>query len=231
MTMQRPRVALSWSSGKDSAWALHRLRQHNEVDVLALLTTINETFDRVAMHAVRRELLEEQAKQAGLPLFDVLIPWPCSNEDYERAMECALNELIDSFDITHVAFGDLYLEDIRAYRETKMQALKIKPLFPLWGLNTGILAKDMISAGLKAKITCVDPGKIPASLAGKTFDEDFLNDLEADIDPCGENGEFHTFVYAGPMFKQSIAIEAGEVVERENFIFADFKSADIRITK
>jgi diphthamide synthase (EF-2-diphthine--ammonia ligase) len=134
--------------------------------------------------------------------------------------------LIASFDITHVAFGDLYLEDIRAYRETKMQALKIKPLFPLWGLDTEILAKDMIAAGLKAKVTCIDPGIIPASLAGRTFDEDFLNELAADIDPCGENGEFHTFVYAGPMFKQSIAIEAGEVVERENFIFADFKIPD-----
>ncbi len=221
--LQRPRVVLAWSSGKDSAWTLHCLRQADEVDVVGLLTTFNETFDRVAMHAVRRVLVEQQAEQTGLPLFSVPIPWPCSNEDYEKAMELSINQLTNEHKVTHIAFGDLFLEDIRAYREEKMMGLDIKPLFPIWGLDTQQLAADMIASGLKAKITCVDPRKLPGKLAGRTFDREFLQELPADVDPCGENGEFHSFTYQGPMFKNNIPIQLGEIVERDGFVFADIK--------
>ena len=222
-TSQKTRVVLAWSSGKDSAWTLHCLRQADEVDVVGLLTTFNETFDRVAMHAVRRVLVEQQAEQTGLPLFSVPIPWPCSNEDYEKAMELSINQLTNEHKVTHIAFGDLFLEDIRAYREEKMKGLDIKPLFPIWGLDTHQLAEDMIESGLKAKITCVDPRKLPGKLAGRTFDREFLQELPADVDPCGENGEFHSFTYQGPMFKNNIPIQLGEIVERDGFVFADIK--------
>ena len=222
-TSQKTRVVLAWSSGKDSAWTLHCLRQADEVDVVGLLTTFNETFDRVAMHAVRRVLVEQQAEQTGLPLFSVPIPWPCSNEDYEKAMELSINQLTNEHKVTHIAFGDLFLEDIRAYREEKLKRLNIKPLFPIWGLDTHQLAEDMIESGLKAKITCVDPRKLPGKLAGRTFDREFLQELPADVDPCGENGEFHSFTYQGPMFKNNIPIQLGEIVERDGFVFADIK--------
>jgi uncharacterized protein (TIGR00290 family) len=219
------RVALSWSSGKDSAWSLHLLRQDPTIEVVALITTINQEFDRVAMHAVRSELLELQAESAGLPLWKVPLPWPCSNEQYEAIMRevCAraLGEGVEA-----MAFGDLFLADIRAYRERQLAGTGLEPLFPVWRLPTRELATDMIAAGLRARITCIDPKKLPREFAGREFDEDFLADLPPSVDPCGENGEFHSFVYAGPMFRTAISIEPGEIVERDGFVFADLKRSE-----
>ena len=219
--MPKPRVLLSWSSGKDSAWALHVLRAAGEVEVVGLLTTLNEAFGRVAMHAVRRELLEAQAEAAGLPLLQVPIPWPCSNEQYEAAMTRALAEAREWLRPTHVAFGDLFLEEIRAYREAKMAGTGLELLFPLWGRPTDVLAREMVAGGLRAVLTCVDPRRLPQRFAGRTFDAEFLADLPPDVDPCGENGEFHTFAYAGPMFRAPLSLTPGEVVERDGFCFAD----------
>jgi len=216
----RRKVLLSWSSGKDSAWTLHVLRQQGDVEVVALLTTINEAFDRVAMHAVRAELLRQQADAAGVPLWPVPIPWPCSNQQYEAAMTAAL-ERARAEGIGAAAFGDLFLEDIRRYREERLRGTGIEPLFPLWGIPTDRLARDMIAGGLRARLTCVDPRQLPASFAGRAFDEALLAELPPAIDPCGERGEFHTFAHAGPMFARPIAIEAGAVVERDGFVFAD----------
>jgi uncharacterized protein (TIGR00290 family) len=216
------RVALSWSSGKDSAWTLHLLRQNPSIEVVALITTINQEFDRVAMHAVRRELVELQADAAGLPLWKVPLPWPCSNEEYEARMRevCAraLGEGVEA-----IAFGDLFLADIRAYRERQLAGTGLEPLFPVWQIPTHELAATMIAGGLRAKITCVDPKLLPRQFAGREFDTAFLNDLPAGVDPCGENGEFHSFVYAGPMFGAPIPVELGEIVERDGFFFADLK--------
>lgn len=216
------RVALSWSSGKDSAWTLHLLRQNPSIEVVALITTINQEFDRVAMHAVRRELVELQADAAGLPLWKVPLPWPCSNEEYEARMRevCAraLGEGVEA-----IAFGDLFLADIRAYRERQLAGTGLEPLFPVWQIPTHELAATMIAGGLRAKITCVDPKLLPREFAGREFDTAFLNDLPAGVDPCGENGEFHSFVYAGPMFGTPIPVELGEIVERDGFFFADLK--------
>jgi len=214
------RVLLSWSSGKDSAWALHLLRQQPDVEVVALLTTFNTAADRVAMHAVRRTLVKMQAERAGLPLWEVELPWPCSNDDYECRMravvERALAEGADA-----VAFGDLFLEDIRAYRVKQLAGTALEPLFPVWGIPTGELAQQMIAGGVRAKLTCVDPAKLDPSFAGREFDTALLRDLPDGIDPCGENGEFHSFVYAAPVFSSAIAVEAGEVVTRDSFVFAD----------
>ena len=216
------RVALSWSSGKDSAWSLHLLRQNPEFQVVALITTINEQFDRVAMHAVRRELVEAQAASAGLPLWPVPLPWPCSNEQYEdRMLQVCHRALSDGIDC--IAFGDLFLTDIRAYREKQLAGTGLKPIFPVWQLPTRELAADMLKAGLRAKITCVDPKLLSPDLAGRDFDSVFLRDLPASADPCGENGEFHSFVYDGPMFRAPVAVQAGEVVERDGFVFADLQ--------
>jgi uncharacterized protein (TIGR00290 family) len=216
----RPKALLSWSSGKDSAWALHLLRQQRTVDVVALLTTVNELHDRVAMHAVRRTLLEHQAAAVGLPVWVVPIPSPCTNEQYEAAMRAALDRAIAE-GIDRVAFGDLFLEDIRAYRVQKLRGTGVQPLFPLWGLPTADLSQQMVAAGLKARLTCVDPKQLSASFAGRDFDSALLAELPATVDPCGERGEFHTFAYDGPMFRQAVAITAGEVVERDGFVFAD----------
>ncbi|MDQ2644457.1 MAG: adenine nucleotide alpha hydrolase [Myxococcota bacterium] len=216
----RPRALLSWSSGKDSAWALHVLRQRGDLDVVGLLTTLNQLHDRVAMHAVRHELLKQQATAAGLPLLVVPIPSPCSNEEYETAMRGALARATD-LGVTRMAFGDLFLEDVRAYREQKLAGTGIEPVFPLWGLPTPELARDMLSGGLRARLTCVDPKQLSASFAGREFQLQLLRELPAGVDPCGERGEFHTFAYAGPMFSRPIAIESGKIVERDGFIFAD----------
>jgi uncharacterized protein (TIGR00290 family) len=201
------------------------LRQDPGIEVVALTTTINEEFDRVAMHAVRRELLERQADSAGLPLWTIPLPWPCSNEQYEARMRevCvrAVRERIQA-----IAFGDLFLTDIRAYRERQLAGTGLEPLFPVWQLPTRELANEMLAASLRAKITCVDPKHLPREFAGREFDTGFLRDLPPTVDPCGENGEFHTFVYAGPMFAEPIAVEAGEIVERDGFIFADVKGRD-----
>jgi len=217
------RVAVSWSSGKDSAWSLHLLKQDPSLEVVALFTTLNEQFDRVAMHAVRRELLELQAESLGLPLWTIPLPWPCSNDQYEAKMTtfCALAV---AKGVQAMAFGDLFLADIRAYREKQLAGTGIQPLFPVWQIPTAELARTMIAAGLRAKITCVDPKVLPKEFAGRDFDSQFLADLPPQIDPCGENGEFHSFVYDGPGFRQPINVSVGEIVERDGFVFADLCS-------
>ena len=223
MTPPVKRVLLSWSSGKDSAWTLHVLRQDPTVEVVALLTTFNETAGRVAMHAVRRELVQAQADRAGLKLWQVPLPSPCSNEVYERQMRTAL-DLARADGLTHVAFGDLFLEDVRRYREERLAGSGLEPIFPLWGRPTRELAEEMIASGLKATITCVDPRQIDRLFVGRSFDASLLADLPATADPCGENGEFHSFAHAGPMFTSPIGIAVGEVVEREGFVFCDVRS-------
>lgn len=213
-------MILSWSSGKDSAWALHLLRQNQELEVVALLTTFNRSADRVAMHAVRRVLVEMQAKEAGLPLWAIDLPWPCSNDVYEELMSGAIRRALAQ-QVSAIAFGDLFLEDIREYRERQLSGIGIEPLFPLWGLPTTVLAPDMVRAGVKSRVTCVDPKKLDRSFAGREFDAEFLRALPPEVDPCGENGEFHTFVYDAPVFRRPLAIRNGEVVERDGFVFAD----------
>jgi uncharacterized protein (TIGR00290 family) len=220
----RPRALLAWSSGKDSAWALHLLRQRGEVDVVGLLTTMNAAFDRVAMHAVRARLLRAQAEAAGLPLVEVPLPWPCSNAEYEAAMGAALAAARRD-GVTAVAFGDLFLEDVRRYREERMAGTGLEPLFPLWREPTDALARAMIAGGLRARLTCVDPRQLAPSFAGREYDAALLAELPAGVDPCGERGEFHTFAYAGPMFARPIAVRAGEVVERDGFVFGDLLEA------
>ena len=214
------KVLLSWSSGKDSAWTLHLLRQRADIQVAALVTTFNSQADRVAMHAVRRVLVEAQAERTGLPLWPVELPWPCSNSEYEDRMS-AVCRRATAEGIAAMAFGDLFLQDIRDYRVRQLQGTGIEPLFPVWGIPTGDLAQEMIAAGMKAKVTCVDPAKLAKSFAGRDYAPDFLEDLPQGIDPCGENGEFHTFVHAAPVFSRPIEIQSGEVVERDGFVFAD----------
>lgn len=220
MSGEKPKAWLAWSSGKDSAWALHVVRQSAEFRVVALLTTINRTYERVAMHAVREALVETQAAAAGLPLIKVPIPSPCSNEIYEQAMAEAMARA-RSEGVRHVVFGDLFLEDIRAYREKNLAACGMMPVFPLWQKGTMQLAQEMLAGGLRAYITCVDPRKLNRSFAGRRFSAELLRDLPANVDPCGENGEFHTFANAGPMFEREIPVTPGEVVERDGFVFAD----------
>jgi len=217
------KILVSWSSGKDAAWTLHLLQQQHPGAVGGLLTTVNEAFDRVAMHAVRRSLLEAQARTAQLPLHVVNIPWPCSNADYETRMGAAVRQLVaDGF--THVAFGDLFLEDVRRYREERLAGTGLTPMFPLWKSKpTAQLARDMIAGGLRAYLTCIDPRKLPASFAGRAFDQQLLRDFPADVDPCGENGEFHSFVWGGPFFSEPLAIVVGDTVERDGFVFRDIR--------
>lgn len=215
------KTILSWSSGKDSAWALHLLRKDPDVEVTGLLVTVNKAFDRVAMHGVRRTLVETQARAAGLPLHVVAIPWPCSNDDYEQAMSAYLAGARAS-GVEAIAFGDLFLEDIRAYREARLAGTGLKPLFPVWGIETKQLAAQMISGGLAARIVCLDPNKLDRSFAGRPFDCRLIADLPPAVDPCGENGEFHTFACAGPMFAEPIPVTPGETLERDGFIFTDF---------
>ena len=211
---------MSWSSGKDSALALDVARRDPNVDVVGLLVTVNADADRVAMHAVRRTLLEEQADRLGLPLHVVEIPFPCPNEVYEARMATAVVAAVAA-GVGHVVFGDLFLEDVRAYRERALEGSGVAPLFPLWGRRTDALARDMLDAGIRAVVTCVDPRQVPAELAGRSWDADFLADLPAGADPCGENGEFHTFVWDGPGFSSPIEVEVGEVAERDGFVFCD----------
>ena len=221
------RILLSWSSGKDSAWALHVLKQQREYEIAGLLTTFNRAANRVAMHAVRRELVEAQAEEAGIPLWRVELPWPCSNADYEAAMRAACRKAVAE-GIQAVAFGDLFLEDVRAYREKQMRDTGLQPLFPIWGLPTTELARQMVAAGLRAKLTCIDPKVLDASFAGREFDASLLQDLPAEVDACGERGEFHSFAYAGPMFRRQIQVASGEVVTRDGFVFADVTLREAR---
>jgi uncharacterized protein (TIGR00290 family) len=218
------RALLSWSSGKDSAWSLHVLRQQAEYEVVGLLTTFNQQADRVAMHGVRRVLVEMQAQAAGVPLWSVPLPSPCSNADYERIMRSVCEDAVRQR-VEAVAFGDLYLRDIREYREKQLKGTGLEPIFPVWGIPTGSLARSMISAGMRARLTCINPQMLPADFAGREFDRDLLAELPSAVDACGENGEFHSCVYAGPMFSKSIPVRTGEVVTRDGFVFADLLPA------
>jgi uncharacterized protein (TIGR00290 family) len=215
------RTWLSWSSGKDSAWALHTLRQQGEYEIVGLLTTLNTAFDRVAMHGTRATVLRAQAAAAGLQLIEAPLPWPCSNEQYEAVMgdvcAAAVGDAVQA-----MAFGDLYLEDVRRYREERLAGTGIAPVFPLWGRDTRELVREMLDGGLRARITCVDPRKLPASFAGRELDAALLAELPADADPCAENGEFHTCAYAGPMFAAPISLAPGAIEEHDGFVFADF---------
>ena len=213
------KVLLSWSSGKDSAWTLHTLRQDG-VDVAGLLTSLNETVSRVSMHGVREDILRAQADAAQLPLFTIPLPWPCTNEIYEARLRVAVDRAVaDGF--THVAFGDLFLEDVRKYREDRLAGTGLTPIFPLWGIPTPQLAREMIAGGLRARVATLDPRVMPRELIGAEFDESLLARLPPGVDPCAERGEFHTCVTAGPMFSRPLEIECGEVVEREGFVYGD----------
>jgi uncharacterized protein (TIGR00290 family) len=222
MAIRAPRVILSWSSGKDSAWALHMLRQRGGLEVVGLLTTFNEASDRVAMHAVRRELVETQAAAACLPLQTVMLPNPCTNEVYEAQMRAAMVEARAS-GVTHMAFGDLFLEDVRDYRVRLLAGTGVEPLFPIWGTpaDTPRLARRMVEGGLGAVLTCVDPKQLGEAFLGREYDEGLLADLPVGVDPCGERGEFHTFCYRCPAFRGEIPITVGEIVHRDGFWFAD----------
>ncbi len=224
MNSPHQRILLSWSSGKDSAWALHVLRQQPDLEVVGLLTTFNEAFDRVAMHAVRRELVEAQATAAGLLLVPVMLPYPCTNEVYEDRMKAALAEA-KTAGVTHVAFGDLFLVDVRDYRFRLLEGTGIEPLFPIWTTEqeTPALARWMLAAGLEAVLTCVDPKQLSERFVGRQYDETLLAELPAGVDPCGERGEFHTFCYRCPEFSTEIPVTVGEVIEREGFWFADLR--------
>jgi uncharacterized protein (TIGR00290 family) len=214
------KILLSWSGGKDSAWALHLLRQAGIFEVAALLTTINERFRRVAIHGFREELLNAQARMTNLPLWKVDLPYPCSNEQYESRM-AAVCQRATAEGFSGIAFGDLFLEDIRAYRIARLAGTGLEPIFPVWGIPTDQLADQMITGGLRARLTCIDPRKLTPDFAGRTWDRTLLADLPQLVDPCGENGEFHTFASAGPMFTHDIPVVAGERVEREGFVYAE----------
>ncbi len=222
--MPKPKALLAWSSGKDSAYSLAAVRQQNEVEVVGLLTTINATFERVAMHAVRERLVELQAEAVGLPLWKVPIPYPCSNEAYEAAMGDAMRRAVDE-GASVMVFGDLFLEDIRAYREKQLQGTGLTPIFPLWRRDTTELAREMIASGMKAIITCVDPKQLDPRFAGRNFDAALLAELPLSVDPCGEKGEFHTFAWDGPAFRHPVPITVGETVERDGFVFTDLLPA------
>ena len=219
------KVALSWSSGKDSAWTLHLLRQRPDIQVVALVTTFNSEADRVAMHAVRRSLVEAQASESVFHSGQSELPWPCSNQQYEGQMHVLCRKAVAE-GITAMAFGDLFLQDIRDYRVRQLKGTGLEPLFPVWQIPTGQLGCDLIAAGVKAKITCVDPSKLAKSFAGHEYDLQLLQTLPPEIDPCGENGEFHTFVYDAPVFSRPIAVRTGEVIERDGFVFADVLPLD-----
>jgi uncharacterized protein (TIGR00290 family) len=220
--MTKSKALVSWSSGKDSAWMVHVLRQREDIEVGAVLTTVNEAFGRVAMHGVRTELVEAQAAALELPLWAAPIPFPCTNDAYERAMTFVVERAVAE-GFTHVAFGDLFLEDVRRYREERLAGTGLIPLFPLFGVTTGTLAREMIAAGLGAILTCVDPKVLDPSFAGREFDSRLLDDLPPSVDPCGERGEFHTFAYRGPMFRTPITVTLGEIVDRDGFTFADVR--------
>jgi len=220
------KTLVSWSGGKDSAWMLHVIRhQLPQAEIVGLVTTLNECFDRIAMHGVRRELLEAQAESAGIPLWTVRLPWPCTNETYEAKMRDLIAKAKEH-GVEAFAFGDLFLTEIRRYRERQLAGAGIEPIFPIWGIPTRDLAEKMIRSGLRARLSCVDPKQISAEFAGREFDEALLAELPRTADPCGENGEFHSFVYAGPMLARNIPIVTGETVTRDGFVYTDFVLAE-----
>ena len=214
------KTLLSWSSGKDSAWALHTLRQDPQIELAGLFCTVNQAFNRVAMHGVRVKLLQRQADRLGLPLQIIYIPYPCSNEQYAQVMSEFVTQA-RAAGVTHFAFGDLFLEDVRRYREERLQGTGISPIFPLWGSDTRELSQTMVVAGLRSVLTCVDPKQLSKDFAERIFDATLLRDLPADVDPCGENGEFHSFAFDGPMFAQAVDFTLGETVARDGFVFTD----------
>ena len=217
---RRPKALIAWSSGKDSAWSLHEIRRAGEFEVVGALTTVTSAFGRVSVHGLREELLLAQLDACGLPPTIVRIPYPCPNEIYEREMAAAMARAKEQ-GIGHVIFGDLFLQGIRDYREQRLKPIGMTPLFPLWLRPTDALAREMIAAGVDARIVAVDLKKLPNRFAGRRFDRALLDDLPAGIDPCGENGEFHSFVAAGPMMKHAVAVTAGETVERDGMAYAD----------
>ena len=221
----KKKTLLSWSSGKDSAWALNVLRQQQETEVVGLFCNFNEKFERGAMHAVRNELIVQQAERAGLPLQLIPIPFPCSDAEYSIIMKNYIEEA-KSQEIDTIAFGDLYLEGIRSYREENLAGTGIKPIFPLWGIPTNELSREMVRGGLRAKITCIDPKYLPSEFAGHEYDKDFLEKIPNTVDPCGENGEFHSFAYDGPMFKGKVNVCVGETVNRDGFVYTDLLSGE-----
>lgn len=223
---RRPRAVVSWSSGKDAAYALHEVRVAGALEVVGLLTTVTETYGRVSMHGVRETVLEAQARAAGLPLYKVPIPSPCPNEVYERAMG-AMTERLRRQGVQRIVFGDLFLEDIRRYREEKLRGTGIDAVFPLWGRPTRALAEEMIAAGVRARIVALDPRQLSAEFAGRSFDRPLLAEFPAGVDPCGERGEFHTCVTDGPMFSQAIPVTPGDVVHRDGFVFADLELSEL----
>jgi uncharacterized protein (TIGR00290 family) len=216
----KKKTLLSWSSGKDSAWALHVLKQDPEIDIAGLFCTVNKEFGRVAMHGVRVELLRKQAQSTGLSLHMIEIPYPCSDNEYADIMKQFVKEAQGN-SIENFAFGDLFLEDVRKYREENLKGTGITPVFPLWGIPTGVLSKEMVSGGLKAVVTCIDPNHLTNDFAGRLYDKSFLTDIPAGVDPCGEKGEFHSFAFDGPMFNFPIEVFLGEIVERDGFVFSD----------
>lgn len=218
------RVLVSWSSGKDSAWTLHCLKQDPAVEIAGLLTTFNVRYDRVTMHGVRRELVRLQADAAGSPLWEVFVPDPCTNEEYEAAMARVLERAVEE-NISHVAFGDIHLEDVRAYREKQLTNTPIEPLFPLWGRNPEELALEMVRAGVRAIIVCVDTNRLAGPFLGRIYDEQLIRELPKGVDPCGEQGEFHTFCYGGPMFRKTVPIKPGETVLRDRFEYLELLPA------
>lgn len=224
-TPARKKIVVSWSTGKDSAWALRALRQDPACEIIGLVTSVVPKWGRVSMHGVREPLALAQAKAAGLLWYNIYLDWPCTNERYEESSRDALRWLRRERDVTAMAFGDLYLAEVRAYRERLMADTGVEPLFPLWGLDTRKLARQMIDAGLRARIVCLDPKRAPRELAGAEFDRAFLESLPAGVDPCAESGEFHTFCYGGPMFQKPIPIRTGVTVEREGLVYTDLELA------
>ncbi|HTC24077.1 MAG TPA: hypothetical protein VK688_06930 [Gemmatimonadales bacterium] len=223
------RILLSWSGGKDAAWALHQLRRSGGGDVVGLMSAMVPEFDRISMHGVRTDLVRAQAHAAGLPLIEVGLPWPCSNAIYEAEFLSSLSAARAEFGVTHVAFGDLFLEDVRAYRERLLQGTGLAPLFPLWGQPTDSLLQAMLAGGVRARIVCLDPARLDRHFAGRELDAATAAELPPGVDPCGERGEFHTFVTHGPMLSTPVAVEAGEVVERDGFVYADLLAAPIHV--
>ena len=219
-----PKALIAWSSGKDSAWALHEVRRAGEFDIVGALTTVTGAFSRVSIHGLREELLRAQLDACGLPATIVRIPYPCPNEVYEREMAAAMAQA-KSQGVTHVVFGDLFLEEVRTYREQRLEPIGMAPVFPLWHRPTAELARDMLAAGVEARLACVDLKKLPKAFAGRRFDADLIAALPVGVDPCGENGEFHSFVSAGPMLSRTVAVTVGETVERDGFAYADLLAA------